>query len=166
MRIFHATSLCLALFPLAAVAQESKAPGPFTLASVAWIAGDWRGGEKDMVSQEVWMEPAGDCMVGMWRLVLGGRLELSEHLTLVQGPSGVVMHLRHFDRSGIGWEEKDQPLVLPLVKAGDGEAVFESASTPKGPLKITYGRQADGSLAVRVAHGDEKPSTYTFRRTR
>ena len=131
---------------------------------LAWLAGDWRGSNPDMVSQEVWMAPVGDSMIGMWRLVLGGKLKLSEHMQIVQEPSGPVMHLRHFDRNGLGWEERLQPLLAPLVKVGDGEAVFASTDPQRGLLRIAYKRQPDGGLVVEVAHGDEGASTYTFRR--
>jgi len=162
MRAVLVPTLCFLLITgqPPALAQEEG----LTLSSLAWLAGDWRGTEKDLVSQEVWTAPAGDCMVGLWRLVVDGQLKVSEHLTIVQEATGPVMHLRHFDRSGVGWEEKDKPIVLPLVRGGEGEAVFEGASEPKGALRITYKRQADGTLSTEVAHGEYNKSTYTFRR--
>ena len=164
MRVALAVLLLLSSLSSTAFGEDKPAPPPLALADLAWLAGDWRGSDSEMVSQEVWMAPAGDCMVGMWRLVLEGKLKLSEHMQIVQEPTGPVMHLRHFERTGVGWEERLKPLVVPLVKAGDGEAVFDSPSTPRGPLRITYKRQPDGSLVVSVAHGDEAASTYTFRR--
>jgi hypothetical protein len=155
--------LCLMFFGLAAAEDKPPVP-PATLKDLAWLAGDWRGSDADMVSQEVWMAPAGDCMIGMWRLVLEGKLKLSEHMQIVQETTGPVLHLRHFERTGVAWEERTQPWVLPVVKVGDGEIVFESAVTARGSLRIAYRRQDDGSLVVQVAHGDESPSTYTFRR--
>ena len=53
---------------------------------------------------------------------------------------------------------------MPLVRASEGEAVFEGTAGAKGPLRITYRRQADGTLATEVAHGEYNKSTYTFRR--
>jgi hypothetical protein len=163
MRTLLVRCLCILLLPAAAAAQEKAAPTP-TLQDLAWIAGDWRGSETDMVSQEVWTEPAGDCMVGMWRLVLEGKLKISEHLTLVQEPGGPVMHLRHFDRSGVGWEERNSPVVLRLTHLADGQAVFEDPANAKGPLRIAYTRKPDGTLSVEVSHGDESKSTYVFHR--
>jgi hypothetical protein len=161
----RATLACLCLILSSFVAAEDKPPAsPPTLADLAWLAGDWRGSDGDMVSQEVWTAPAGDSMVGMWRLVLEGKLKLSEHMQIVQEPTGPVMHLRHFERTGMAWEDRNQPWVLPLAKVGKDEAVFASALSPRGSLRITYRRQADGSLVVEVAHGDDAPSTYTFRR--
>ena len=155
----------LVLLPLTATAQDKPAPTPPTLADLAWLAGSWSGSDSDMVSQEVWMPPAGDSMVGMWRLVLEGKLKLSEHMQIVEEATGPVLYLRHFERAGIGWEERMQPLVVPLVKVGNGEAVFDAPATARGPLHLAYRRQADGSLVVEVTHGDESRSTYTFRRT-
>ncbi|HEX5042115.1 MAG TPA: DUF6265 family protein [Candidatus Polarisedimenticolaceae bacterium] len=155
--------LCLISSPFALA--EDKAPAsPVTLADLSWLAGDWRGSDAEMVSQEVWTAPAGDSMLGMWRLVLEGKLKLSEHMQIVQEATGPVMHLRHFERTGVAWEERTEPWVLPVVKAGDGEAVFASAMTGRGSLRIVYRRQGDGTLVVEVVHGDGAPSTYTFRR--
>ena len=162
MRVFLA---CLCLVSLSLAGAEDKPPAAAaTLADLAWLAGDWRGSNGDMISQEVWMAPAGDCMIGMWRLVLEGKLKLSEHMQIVQEPTGPVLQLRHFERTGIAWEDRTEPWVLPLVNTGKGEAVFASAAGKRGALRISYKRQADGGLVVEVAHGDDAPSTYTFRR--
>jgi hypothetical protein len=158
MPILQTTALALSLL------ASSPAPTPPSLSSLSWLAGDWRGAEEGTESQEVWTEPAGDSMVGVWRLVVNGKLKVTEHLTIVQEGAELVMHLRHFDRSGAGWEEKDAPIVLPLVRAGDGEAVFEARSGAKGPLRIAYARKADGTLVTEIAHGEHNKSTYTFRR--
>ena len=161
----RATIACLCwMFASLAVAADKPPASPATLVDLSWLAGDWRGSDADMVSQEVWTAAAGDSMLGMWRLVLEGKLKLSEHMQIVQEPTGPVMHLRHFERTGVAWEERTQPWVLPLEKVGDGEAVFASALTGRGSLRIAYKRQADGSLVVEVSHGDGGPSTYTFRR--
>ena len=155
----RASLFLVLLFPLAVAAQDKPAPAAATLADLAWLAGDWRGSSEDMVSQEVWTAPAGNCMVGMWRLVLGGKLKVSEHMQVIQEPAGPVMYLRHFESGGIAWEERLAPLIVPLMKISDGEVVFASAT-----LRIAYKRQSDGGLVVEVAHGDEGASTYTFRR--
>ena len=154
---------CLLLAAVVALSPSTSKEGP-ALSSLAWLAGDWRGTEKDLVSQEVWTEPAGDCMVGLWRMVVDGKLKVTEHLTIVQEATGLVMHLRHFDRAGIGWEEKDKPIVLRLVSGSETDFVFEDTSNPDRPLRIRYTRQADGTLATEVAHGPYNTSRYTFRR--
>ena len=110
MRILLAS--CVLLFPLAASAQE-KAPIP-TLQSLAWLAGDWRGTDKDMISQEVWTEPAGDCMVGSWRLVVNGILWAAG---LEVPAAGVKTEFSESDLNR-NLDKKDKPVVAKTTKAG------------------------------------------------
>jgi hypothetical protein len=135
----------LALLP--SLAPEAAAPPRASVAGLAWMAGDWFGGEGGAVSEEVWTEPSGDCMVGLWRFLSGGRLEVYESLALVADGDGVVMRLRHFGRDGVGWEEKDRPISLKLVSAGEREAVFEGPGRKDGEtVRISYRRPAGDAL--------------------
>jgi hypothetical protein len=156
-----------ALLLLAAgTAAGQGAPRPAakaTIADVAWIAGDWQGeAGPGALSQEVWAAPAGDCMMGMWRLVIDGRVKLFESLSIVAGDGGPVLRLRHFGRDGVGWEEKDKPLTLPLVETGEGLAAFSGAGR-SGPLRIVYRRTGDDAMTVAVEK-DEGREVFEFRR--
>lgn len=76
--------LALALFlltlacPVAAQERQTantlKAPADFagpaaTLADMKWLVGHWKGTGLGGVSEEIWTEPAGGVMMGMYRLV-------------------------------------------------------------------------------------------------
>jgi hypothetical protein len=76
------------MFASLAVAADKPTASPATLADLSWLAGDWRGSDADMVSQEVWTAAAGDSMLGMWRLVLEGKLKLSEQCRSCRSPRG------------------------------------------------------------------------------
>jgi hypothetical protein len=128
-------------------APEAGAGARASVADLAWIAGHWVGDAGGDVSEEVWTEPAGDCMVGLWRYVSGGRLKVYESLALVAEGDGVVMRLRHFGPDGVGWEEKERPISLRLVAAGEGEAAFEGPGRKDGEtVRISYRRAAPDAL--------------------
>ena len=75
--------------------------------------------------------------------------------------------LRHFDRRSVGWEDKDEPLVLRLVASKEKEAVFEGSGTA-GFLRLTYRRTADDALVSVLERGtsekDAKRQEFRFRR--
>jgi hypothetical protein len=134
-----------------------------TLADVAFIAGHWRGTVGTGLSEEIWAPPAGDNMVGMWRLVMGDQVQLFEFLTIVQDADGPVFRLRHFDRRGVGREEKDRPIELKLVSWKAGEAVFEGRDYgDTGALRLEYRRPTDASLSVTLVKPGAKPQEFTF----
>jgi hypothetical protein len=163
-RVLETGAAALLLLVTSAAAQEGRRPAAVaTIADVAWIAGDWQGeAGPGALSQEVWAAPAGDCMMGMWRLVIDGRVRLFESLSIVADEGGPVLRLRHFGRDGVGWEEKDRPLTLPLVEHGEGLAVFSGAGR-SGPLRIVYRRTGDDTISVAVEK-DEGREVFEFRR--
>lgn len=145
------------------LATAAAAPTAETrLADLAWIAGQWVSAGPDR-SEEIWSAPAGDSMVGMWRLVADGKTRVFELLAITQEPEGPVYWLRHFTRQFVGWEDKDAPIGLPLVRASAGEAVFEGKGTDGAPLRLTYRQPKPDALTVLLEHG-EKRSTFEFQR--
>lgn len=161
-------AIALALAPALAGAEApvpAATPRPGVAASlpdVSFMAGRWLEEEGETLSEEVWSVPAGDSMMGMWRLARAGKATLFEHLTLLAEEGKVTLRLRHFDRRGVAWEEKDRPHVLPLVAKGRGFAVFEGEGRG-GILRLTY-RREDETLSCRLEKTGEPPADYRFRR--
>ncbi len=152
---------------LAAVSASGLSGAPAapaaTLAQVAWIAGDWQGeAGPGALSQEVWAAPAGDCMMGMWRLVIDGKVKLFETLSITQEEGGPVLRLRHFGRDGVGWEERDKPLTLKVDQIGEGVVAFAGPGR-SGPLRIVYRRTGDDTMMVAVEK-NEGSEEFSFRR--
>lgn len=143
---------------LAAAAAEK--PG---LSTTAFMTGHWVGEVGGAFSEEIWTAPSGDSMVGMWRLVKDGKAQIFELLTITEDPElGLVMRLRHFSSTLVGWEEKDQPLLFPLVRSAEGEAVFEGTGT-EGGVRLSYRRDgADGLVALLEKRG--KTTEFRYRR--
>jgi hypothetical protein len=135
-----------------------------TLADVAFIAGHWKGDMGGALSEEIWVPPAGDSMMGMWRLVAGGQVKLFEFLNIVQEAEGPVFRLRHFDRLGVGREDRDKPIVLKLVSSKPREAAFEGPeSSGAGTVRLTYRRTSDEALSVTLEKASQPPQEFTFR---
>jgi hypothetical protein len=129
--------------------QAQQTP-PADIHSVAWMAGHWVGVETDDLSEEIWLPPAADGMLGMWRWARGGTLQLFELLTIGKEGNGLAMRLRHFRPDLRALEEKDKPYVLPLVKSALNEAAFEGVGSDGGPLRITYRRVSADRLEASV----------------
>lgn len=142
--------------------QPAQPTSEATLADLAWLTGQWVGGGPDR-SEEIWAPPAGDSMMGMWRLVAGGETRVFELLAITQEPEGPVYWLRHFTRQFVAWEEKDRPLRLPLVRHTAGKAVFEGTGSDGALLRLTYRQPRADALTVLLEHG-EKRSTFEFTR--
>lgn len=158
-----ATMLAIALFAgLTAAAhpqQPPRAPAApvagLELESVAWMAGHWIGTGSD-VSEEVWLPPTADAMVGMWRWASDGRMRLYELLTIAREGDRIVLRLRHFRPDLVALEEKEKPFVLPLIRTGPREAVFEGIGSDGGPLTISYRRPTNDRLEASVERGGRK----------
>jgi hypothetical protein len=150
----------------AAAALTVAAPArPASLSQVAWIAGHWVDDSGGNLSEEIWTAPSGDSMIGMWRYVARGRMQISEHLSITEGQDGPVFRLRHFDPRMVAREEKDKPLALALVSVQDREAAFEGPGQPTGTVRLTYRQPAPDRLSVTLDK-DGKSQTFEFRRRR
>jgi hypothetical protein len=134
------------------------------LADVAFMAGHWVDASADALSEEVWTEPAGDSMLGMWRYVGKGQAQIFELLTLKAEAGEIVLRLRHFDPKLVGREERTAPVELRLVSRKPGEAVFEGPGVGgDGRVRLTY-RSPDKDTLVGVLEKGPTPQEFSFRR--
>ena len=157
--------LILGAMLVLAIPAAAKEP-IVALDQLAWISGHWEGDMGGALSEELWSAPSGDTMMGMWRLVKDGKVRLYEFLVVEQEASGPVLKFKHFNRGLVGWEEKDQALVLPLVKLTQAEAVFDNGNAAK-PLRLIYRRPAAGELVVvleRMEEGKLASTEFRYRR--
>lgn len=84
--------------------------------TLAWLQGEWRGDGLGAVAEEVWLPPSGGAMVGVFRLVRDGSVQLYEMFTLLEENGSLVMRLKHFGPDLVGWEAKDRSVTFPLVR--------------------------------------------------
>ncbi len=128
---------------------DASVPIEATLPQIAWISDAWSGKGLGGTVEEHWTKPAGDSMVGLFRLVgADGKLTVCELLMIEQRGKHVVYRFRHFGPGHKPWEELDKPLVFDLIRLTPNEAVFES-SVQTDPKRLTYTRTGD-KLAIRV----------------
>jgi hypothetical protein len=104
---------------------ESSVPNEApTVEDFAWMAGQWRGEGFGGICEEIWAEPLGGSMVGLFRLVKEGELVFSEHMMLVQESEGIVLKVKHFTPEFVGWEDKEGAVRFRLEEVRSNDAVF------------------------------------------
>lgn len=154
----HVFAAAIACFAAAAACGESA-----RLSDLAWFAGRWVDDTGGNLSEEIWTAPSGDSMVGMWRFVSGGKVQVFEILTITEEVGGLTMRLRHFDPRLVGREDKATPVTLKLVASKPGEARFEGPAVgAPGTVVLTYRRSGDALTGTLEKEG--KKQEFTFRR--
>jgi hypothetical protein len=151
---------------LAALLQAAPPPEPVsaTLADVAFMTGHWVDDADSHLSEEIWTEPSGDSMLGMWRYVDKGQARIFELLSLKAEGGLVYLRLRHFDPRFVGREDKAAPVELRLVAKATDSAVFEGPeSGGSGRVRLTY-RRAGADALVSVLEKGGPPQEFSFRR--
>lgn len=116
------------------------------LSNLSWIAGTWVANKDGNHLEEIWSEPVGDTMMGMFRWVKDGKVWMNEIMTITDESEGLVFRLRHFDRKMTAWEDKDDPFYYPVKHVGRNEIVFENPKRDQ-PRSMTY-RRVDDTLYV------------------
>lgn len=166
MGLFARALLALCVIAPAGAVRASEAPATTpALAQVAWIAGHWVDESGGALSEEIWTEPSGDSMIGMWRYSAKGKLQIFELLSITQEEGGPVFRLRHFDPRMVAREDKGAPLALKLVALKEREAAFEGPGQPSGTVRLTY-RQPSADVLSVTLDKDGKSQPFTFRRAR
>jgi|SRR5687767_12500424 hypothetical protein len=122
-------------------------PGPTaSLKDFEWLAGEWIGTGLGGVSEEAWSAPSAGAMMGMYRLVVAGKVSFYEFLTLVEERGSVVLKLKHFNPDMTGWEEKDRFVTFRLAKLAPNVAWFGG---------LTYRRVGNDRLEIFLAIRDK-----------
>lgn len=134
-----------------------KSP-PATLADMRWLTGHWRGEAFGGNTEELWTEPAGPNMSGLYRLVKGEKTIFYEIMVVTEENGSLVFRLKHFNADLTGWEEKNEVRSFPLVSKKDGAMHFEGMSFHPDGDKLT--------VYLAVDHEGKAPEevTFTYRR--
>ncbi|MFG6412841.1 DUF6265 family protein [Roseateles sp. DC23W] len=125
---------------LAASAPFAQAqPDPLT--PVAWMAGCWTQTGREPGSVEQWMAPAAGVMLGMARIVKGGRVTEFEFMQLRADADGRL--------SFIAQPQGRAPTAFPLRSQGEAEAVFENRDHDF-PQRVMYRRDGSAGMLARI----------------
>ena len=129
---------CFALLPT--LVADVVATNQPSLASLSWLAGNWRSAANGRELTEQWMLPAGGTMLGMSRTVVRGKTVDYEFL-LLRETNGAI----EFVAKPSGQAEA----TFKLIRASKAEVVFENPQHDF-PQRIRYALQADGQLTAAI----------------
>jgi hypothetical protein len=129
-----------------------------SLADMKWLTGHWVGEAFGGKTEELWTDPAGPNMSGLYRLVKGDKTIFYELMVVTEVDGSLVFRLKHFDADLTGWEEKNEVRSFPLVAKRDGAMLFEGMSFHPDGDKLT--------VYLAVDHKDRpiEEVTFTYRR--
>ncbi|MCB1644904.1 MAG: hypothetical protein KDI36_05605 [Pseudomonadales bacterium] len=128
--------------------EGEKAPAA-DLSAVAWLQGHWRGEAFGGVTEEVWSAPLGGSMMGAFKLVVNGEVQLYELETISEEAGSLVFRLRHFHSDLKGWEEKDEFVAFNLVQVEPGKVWFDGLTVERvsdNDIRITVAIENDGKV--------------------
>ncbi|MES2826905.1 MAG: DUF6265 family protein [Bacteroidota bacterium] len=136
-------------------AQTSKG----TVADIAFIEGNWKATMPDGQTIEgVWLPQSGENMVGMMRMMRGGKIDLYEILAYEPTENGLISMVKHFRPGLIGQEEKDKQDRYLFVEAGKGKAIFQKEG---GGLRILYEKRSATQFVI--ARGNEENGKWVYK---
>ena len=125
---------------LAGSAPGSATAAP-TVADLAWLAGCWASVGGEAGSGELWTAPAGGSMLGVGRVVQGGRTVFYEFLRIAEVEPGRIAYFA---------QVPGQPEVaFALARATGDEVVFENPGHDF-PQRIVYRRESADRIRARV----------------
>ena len=111
-----------------------------------WISGCWVLDDGKERTEENWMKPAGQSMIGMSRTVAGGKTVFTEHIQ-IRETNGQIAYI-----VALGMGAK--PVVFKLIKSSDNDVIFENPEHDF-PQRIIYRRESADALFARI-EGQEK----------
>lgn len=121
-----------------------------TLEELKWVSGHWRGEAFGGITEEIWSPPLGNSMMCAFKLVVNGKVNFYELLTISEEKGTLILRLKHFHGSLKGWEEKDKTIDFKLVKTTPdkiyfNQFTFEKAGTDKLNIYVVF-KQKDGTM--------------------
>jgi Domain of unknown function (DUF6265) len=105
--------------------DESIGSPAADLSATSWVAGHWRGKAFGGITEEVWTSPLGGSMMGSFKLVVDGKVNFYELITLSEVEGTLILKLKHFNANLTGWEEKDETVEFKLVKVTPNKVFFD-----------------------------------------
>ena len=127
-------------FGRSSAAQESG------VAQLQWISGCWVSDDGKERTEEFWLKPAGQSMIGLSRTIAGGKTVFIEYAQIAEARGEIAYTVS----LGMG----ARPVSFKLIKSSDSEAVFENPAHDF-PQRIIYRRESKDSLFARI-EGKEK----------
>lgn len=128
-------SLLLFVLPLLVFAQKAdkhtlsynfiKGSPDANISELKWISGYWQGEAFGGLIEEVWSDPLGNSMMGMFKAIHGNQVSFYELITITEVNGSLLLRLKHFDKHMNGWEASDESLEFKLVKLEPHKVFFD-----------------------------------------
>lgn len=156
-KTYYLSFLLLWLLSISSFAQDKKVG----INDLAFMAGTWIQKIDNAYLEEIWSKPNGESMVSTFRYIQGKKAVFYEFMVIELDNGQPVLKLRHFNRGSIAWENKDNPLLFPLIELKNNTAIFQ---TTDKAIKLTYRLTAKSKLTVLLEEKDNngKPKIETF----
>ncbi|MEM9408768.1 MAG: DUF6265 family protein [Acidobacteriota bacterium] len=127
------------------LAEGQRSPAA-DLEDFAWLAGLWSGEGLGGKVEESWTPPSAGSIVGTFKLidVEDGKEtpNFYEFMSIFEAETGLVLRLKHFHPDVTGWEEKNDFVTFPFVKA-EGRRIYFGG--------LTYEHTEDDALHIYLA---------------
>jgi uncharacterized protein (TIGR03067 family) len=110
--------------------------------------------------EEYWSMPAGNAMMGMFRILQNGKAVLYEFLLIEEEDDGVFLRLRHYRPKLLDMD--DAPVRAKLVEHSETRFVFTNPDSAS-PVKVTYEFESnDKTTATVETTRNGQPVTFKF----
>jgi hypothetical protein len=150
---------------LAMVASPARS-SPAALSNFSFLTGNWVGESDGVFVDEYWSPATGDSMVGMFRIIKNGKIQLYELLAIELDGVSPVLRLRHYSPRLVGREQ--EAITFKVAKSNETEAVFVRADLES--TKLIYRKKGNDALeAVLEKAGEDgktKVETFIYKRTK
>jgi hypothetical protein len=128
------------------------------MSDLHWLAGCWSQDGREAGSVEQWTAPAGGTMLGISRLVSGGKTVAFEYLRIIEDEDGWI--------GLIASPSGQETARFQLVRRSEREVIFENPDHDF-PQRIIYRLIDNGKLLARIeGEVDSKERTVDFPMTR
>jgi Domain of unknown function (DUF6265) len=117
--------LVVLLSLLVVFASKAQNAQPTSINMIAWLAGSWKGEAFGGEVEEIWSQPVGGTMMGMFRTVEKDKTSLSEFEQIVEQDSTLIFKVKHFTSAFVGWEEKDKCVEFRLLSSIGNQVHFD-----------------------------------------
>ncbi len=126
--VVQCTFICALMAQTGADNSETSQTGKYIesqLTKLNWLVGNWIGDGWGGISEEVWASPVDGAMMGMYRHIKDGKVNFYEFMNIIEKEGKIEMRIKHFAADFKAWEEKDDYIVFPFIKADENYFEFD-----------------------------------------
>lgn len=126
------------------------------ITDLAWLAGTWCGSANGLTSEESWLPPLGNNMIGLHRDVKSNKLVEFEYFRVVEEGKELVYYA----------QPNGKPPTLFRATSADNNRVDFVNPAHDFPKRITYQLSPTGELLVRIDGGTDASKHMAWKWTK